>query len=66
MTVADGKTRKTTLELVVLIVAVLTALGFVIDAIPSVKYDMPAALYGVLGTGIGALAAVNAKGKAGA
>jgi hypothetical protein len=61
--VATGE-RRTTLELVVLLLAVLTAAGFVADMIPALKFDQPAALYGVLGTGIGALGVAAAKGKA--
>jgi hypothetical protein len=59
---AQGE-RRTTLELVVLLLAVLTAVGFIADMIPTLKFDQPAALYGVLGTGIGALGVVAAKGK---
>lgn len=63
--VAAGE-RRSTLELVVLLLAILTAVGFIADMIPGLAFDQPAALYGVLGTGIGALGVVAAKGKSGA
>lgn len=62
--VASGE-RRSTLELVVLLLALLTAVGFVADMIPTLHFNQPAALYGVLGTGIGALGVVAAKGKGG-
>lgn len=58
-----GGERRSTLELVVLILAILTAVGFVADMIPALNFDQPAELYGVLGAGIGALGVVAAKGR---
>lgn len=59
-----NEARRSTLELVVLLLAIMTSVGFVVDMVPSINYDMPAAMYGVVGTGIGALGAAAVKGKA--